>query len=280
MRYFLLICQFVLLLGWGGVFAQAYIIDGNLDDWGVTPFTDWVPDSPNIDWREADDTNRYPGGGLGITVSGFNETRDYEAFYADDDDDYIYWAMVSSVPFDPAFSRTSPRPEDLAMDKDGDGIYEFGFKIGLVGARTDNGAPVQNGVYNVTRWRSQSGAPYQIKNGSQIGTYEIFNRYLGSIEAWNGHGKEPKDAGDGWGWTARTYVLEARVSKLLFGGCAVGDVIRMFFAKYECITDYIWVDLTINGGGNNGVIPEPTSLFLIGTGLFGVFGLRRKKSRA
>ena len=258
--------------------AHAYVLDGDLSDWGVTPFSDWIPNSSRIDWREADDTNKYPNGGLGIRTSGFVESRDYEALYFDNDDNYFYWAMVSSVPFDPAYSRVHPYPEDMAIDANGDGINELGLEVGLLGARTDNGPPVTRGVYDVSRWRRQSNADFDIMSGTQIGTYEIFNRALGEVEPWEGSGSEPRDVGTGFGWTARTYILEARIDRLLFGDLEDGDMLRLFFAKYECITDYIWVDGTIDPT-NGGVIPEPTTMILFGSSLIGFAGLRLKKRK-
>ncbi|MBN2013896.1 MAG: hypothetical protein JW778_01830 [Candidatus Altiarchaeota archaeon] len=32
------------------VYASAYTIDGDLSDWGVTPFSDWIPGSDTCDW--------------------------------------------------------------------------------------------------------------------------------------------------------------------------------------------------------------------------------------
>ena len=263
----------VLFLGLNSNSSYAYVIDGDLSDWGVTPFTDWAPDSSTADWNEEDDISHpYPEW---PRTSGFWESRDLEALYFDNDQDYVYWAMVSSCPFS---GSGSPRPEDLAIDADGDGFYEFGLDVALLDARTDNGAPIQKGVYDMTSWYSSSGIDYMIKNGTQIGTYDIFNRFLGEIEPWDGTGPEPHDVNSGFGWTPDTYVLEGRIDRMLFGGLDAGDTLALSFAKYECITDYIRLNGTIDDGGNgDGVIPEPSSMILLGAGLLGAGFIRKKK---
>ncbi len=258
--------------------AFGYVIDGRLDDWGVTAFTDWQPDSARVEWREADDVNKYSTNeGLGIRTSIFAESRDLEAIYFDNDADYLYWAVVSSIPFDPAYSRTSPYPEDMAIDADGDGIYELGLKIGLLGARTDDGAAIQQDIYQVTRWRTSSGAPYQILQGTDIGDYEIFNRSLGSVEPWTGIGREPRDSGNSWGWTGRTYVLESRIPRWYFGDLNEGDSMRLFLAKYECISDYIWIDGKIDDVPGANPVPEPATMVLLGTSMAGSLIWRRRR---
>ena len=39
--------------------ASAYVIDGDLSDWGVTPFTDWAPNRSTVDYVIEDDIERY-----------------------------------------------------------------------------------------------------------------------------------------------------------------------------------------------------------------------------
>ncbi len=95
----------------------------------------------------------------------------------------------------------------------------------------------------------------------------------------DGPGSEPRDVGTGFGWTARTYVLEGRINRLLLGNFAPGDTMRPFFAKYECITDYIWVDGTVNGHKENGVIPEPATMLLFATGTLGLAVARRRRKK-
>ena len=59
--------------------SQAYVVDGLLNDWGVTPHSDWVPDSTTAEWVE----ENYWGGpdnALPGTSFGGNEF-DVEAMY-------------------------------------------------------------------------------------------------------------------------------------------------------------------------------------------------------
>jgi hypothetical protein len=44
--------------------VHAFQADGYLDDWGITPFSDWVPDTPNSYYTVED---------------GFNHPEDYDS---------------------------------------------------------------------------------------------------------------------------------------------------------------------------------------------------------
>jgi hypothetical protein len=68
--------------------AASYTIDGDLSDWGVTPFSDWVP-SGTADYEETDEVDKY-------TSDGYGSNYDAEALYFDDDKDNYYFAVVTS----------------------------------------------------------------------------------------------------------------------------------------------------------------------------------------
>jgi len=255
----------IVLLFLGTVPAFSYIIDGNLDDWGVTPFTDWVPDSPTADFNEEDNINHpWPQPVGEPWTDTFKEKYDIEAMYFDDDADWIYFGLVSSNPY-----KSDWASEDMAIDVDGDGVNEYGLDLANLNPRTDNGAPIQKGVYSVNSWYNYRNADYRIKSGTQIGTYEIFNRYLGAVEPYYQVS----------GWSPHTYILEGRINKLLFGSLACGQGIRLFFTRITCLKDYIYLSGTCNGNCGNGVIPEPATLLLVGGGLFGLSSLRGRKRR-
>ncbi len=111
--------------------VSAYTIDGDLSDWGVTPFSDWVPDSATADYTESNWAHS-PDIGTGSIPSG-GETFDIEAIYFDDDgainaSGKAYFAVVSSMPETPVWSAGYVMG-DLALDIDNDGAYEYGIKV-------------------------------------------------------------------------------------------------------------------------------------------------------
>jgi hypothetical protein len=120
-----------------GLPVSAYTIDGDLSDWGVTPFTSWAPSSPTADYTE-DNWAHGSDIGSGSMPSG-GETFDLEAIYFDDDgalasngsesvNGKAYFAVVTSMPPAPVWSAGYTMG-DLALDIDNDGSYEYGIKI-------------------------------------------------------------------------------------------------------------------------------------------------------
>ena len=121
-----------LIMGSATVIAVGppYTIDGNIADWGVTPFSDWVPDSPTCDYTVEDypvnDVEPYGG-----------ELYDMEAMYFDDYYDgsiggWAYFATVLSHPPEPNVYPTIAGDLALDLDRDpatGEYGYEYGVKI-------------------------------------------------------------------------------------------------------------------------------------------------------
>ena len=238
--------------------AFAYTIDGKYNDWGFTPFTQWKPSSASVAYTVENNTNHY--GTQPIQTSPFREERDLEALYLDRDQTYLYFALVSSVPFNNP--SVSPRPEDIGLDFNKDGKYEFALDLAYINPIGPNAVanPVSKDVYSVTQWTTESNAPYQVAQGNVIGTYELVNRYLGNIE--------PGVA------FPNTYLLEGRIALSMFGDASFSADITMFLAKYECITDYISVTSHASGAP----VPEPASLTLLGSALVGLVCQRRQRS--
>ncbi|MDH7598792.1 MAG: hypothetical protein QHH07_04020 [Sedimentisphaerales bacterium] len=75
-------------LCWGG-----FVVDADLTDWGVVPFTDWSPD-PGIGFEQTNNLNKY-------NANNYSEYYDFEALYLASDSSNYYIALVSSYPFSP-----------------------------------------------------------------------------------------------------------------------------------------------------------------------------------
>jgi len=114
-------------------YASAYAVDGNLADWGITPFTDWVPSSPTANCIEhdydgtnpLDNPSPYPDSPYG------GELFDIEMMCFDDAPGMAYFtSLVSMGPqgYGTYFMG------DLALNLDNNPAtgmlgYEYGIKL-------------------------------------------------------------------------------------------------------------------------------------------------------
>jgi len=115
------------------VAGPPYTIDGDLTDWGITPFTDWAPDSPTAECEvhdfnglnPIDNPDPYPDSPYG------NELFDVEMMCFDDYTGIAYFASVTSMP---PGGDSGYIMGDLALDIDADSTtgeygYEYGIKL-------------------------------------------------------------------------------------------------------------------------------------------------------
>jgi len=166
------------------VMALKYNIDGDLSDWGLVDLSDnttwsnngtWLP-NPGVYFVVEDNKDPRYGGtypytgvhikGVGSSYSAYEEPKvqhrdgrwviepygsdyyDIEAIYLDQDNDYIYVAVVTGENPD---AEGTARPGDLALNLDGDSStgeygYEYGIKLG-----TKTGLE-QFGIYSNPDW--------------------------------------------------------------------------------------------------------------------------------
>ena len=183
--------------------AQGYTIDGDLgSDWGVDLTSAW---SVNDTWVPKDDVtfiveDNKNGKGVHIIGRGLNyaayiepliqlstgtwtyepfgaEGFDLEAMYVDEDSDYIYIAIVTSLY---TSGPPDPIPGDLALNLDGDagtGGYGYEYGIRLSG---DRDAVTQWHIYRTLadeNWNVPGAVPMnkpnilnEINPGTEIGT--------------------------------------------------------------------------------------------------------------
>ena len=122
--------------------AAAYTIDGNCSDWGVYPVNDlsnpdrlndtslipiktgisYVIENDDAYWAipPITDSNNFTG----------PEWCDIEAMYVDDDSEFIYVLIITSMPkLGMDWYGPHIQPGDLALDFNGDNTFEYGVKI-------------------------------------------------------------------------------------------------------------------------------------------------------
>lgn len=148
--------------------ADAYLINGLLDDWGVQPHVQWAP-SAGISWIEEDN---WGSGHSGFPSGG--EAYDAEAMYAHVTGGMTYLALVTSFPRDGIYSS---RPGDFGIDLDLDGIYEYGLKTT---------GPQAGGLFADPIWMDAttypSSSPSRILGGTLIDTQPLAYHQTGIIE--------------------------------------------------------------------------------------------------
>ena len=237
-------CLGVLLVAHVG--TASVIVDGQLDDWGVTPFVDWVPDLSasyvEENWGDhPGEYGAYPHGG---------EAYDQEAIYAHVDADILYIAIVTSIPESGNKYRSHQiMPGDLAIDVGADGAYDYG----VVGYGSDKGE-----VYLGPDWSTPHGfvgfpsaGPSTLSGGTYLDTIDFVYADAGRLEGGSTH----------------TYILEMALELSLLnqptGALSLHHVMT-------CANDPLDLQIGLQH------IPEPATIGLVLSGAALVFGARRR----
>lgn len=169
------------------------------------------------------------------------ELYDVEAMYCDIDGAMAYMAIVTSFPNSGYRGAT---PGDLAIDLDRDGIYEYGLKT--TGAH-------QGGLYANPTWSLATtyplSSPAKILSGTLLDVQPLIYWQSGIVE--NGF---------------PTYIIEG-----CFDWTALGSPDQPFDLHWTMSCGNDVLNLTASP------VPEPASLFLLGSGFAAFWGFSRRK---
>jgi hypothetical protein len=245
----------VVLASVASVPSYAYIIgDGSISDIaGVTPFSDWSPSNPNVDWA---------GGGAELNKGGVNNTSvlaDFGGPHFDDSASNVYFALVTSFPQAGVLKDgVLYRPGDIAIN-----LYGSNFDYG-VKTNTLSGFGNVGDVYATTpgNWVLPHGSTGFPTNGP---SEFVGGSLLGNIGAQFAYTELAGFPSNG----VPTYAIP----KSWLGNPGVGEDITLRWTM-SCGND----DIGIKGDIDTPPLPEPASMLLMGAGLMGAAFFRKKKT--
>jgi hypothetical protein len=276
------------ILGFIATPLFAYVINGQVDDWGITLSDslalrkwyldthlpsggfdiDYLPTEDNagnkdkdgvdiVGWQTVGPGSTYGGWGKwnGNNVYFEGNTFDVEAIYFDNDADNAYIAIITGFPFGGGTAPGNPwfYPGDIGIDKNGDGKYEYAIDVREYDT-TNNKA----NFYGNAAWKSvyypqfDIAGPWEISSGNIINTVDF---------AYSGYQNSH-------------YVLEAAIPLSYMGlnpQALKSPYPLAIHWTMQCGNDYINLPADVNP------TPEPATLSLLGLGLLGLAGLGRKK---
>jgi hypothetical protein len=240
-----------LILGLASVSLAGYVIDADLSDWGVTPFSDWLPDSGTADYIQQDDVKNRPD------IGGFREIYDFEALFFDDDADNLYFAVVTSNSWSNPYD--AQMIGDLCLDFDGYSIGDLGIVTGLEYAIR---LIVSTGeVLSGTTWQDtgywtpdtlvyRQNSPWRARTGTVEGSATI---------AYNESVTEPPPYVLYNAPYDNTTIIEIAVSRSILPYLQPGDTVLSHITCY-CGNDALNLTGIVD-------VPEPATI------IFGLFGL-------
>lgn len=261
-------CLFFILSGINCSFA--YIIDGDIKDWGVhlnasgaekMGYLNLDANLPSggldIDYKTEDNTDKYQG--WKKVEPGWSDGNRYdaEAFYFDNDEAYAYLAIVTGLAFDD--NKYPPGDIFIGLETDGTGkpVYKYAIDVSSYDS-SDETADFYDGITSTAGTTCfSSSSPWIVTNGTTTTdpVEFVYEQYESSSH----------------------YVLEAKIALSLLGGLSgsAGSPVTAIWLHWtmQCGNDLLDLAADVNP------VPEPASLLLVAMGLLGLGGARYKKIR-
>lgn len=247
--------------------ANAFVIDGKLNDWLGTPVgnkNDWKPTDSTVSYFVEDQSSYFLNPGYG------GQAYDAEAIYVKSDALNLYIAVVTGL----SPGTTDYPAGDLAFDFGNNGSYEYGVIVKGDSNKPLGGIGNQGQVYKVSQWNvglwdvngglsstthlpGDPAHPTTVKAGSVLGLASLV------------YNSTPINLlGDQGG---QHYVIEAQISKAFFDPA---DLVKPFTLQWTmaCANDSISVDPPSN-------VPTPTILPMLALGLALLIGFKRNPNQ-
>jgi hypothetical protein len=238
--------------------AQAYTIDGDLSDWGLTQTgaaSDWTPNA-NVDaWAVEDQT----GNGTYLSPGWGGQKYDAEAIYLDISGGKLNIAIVTGhSPLTPQ-GGGSYAPGDIGIDFGINGSYEFGLET------TGSNGNTAGTLYSVSSWGAglwgaSNQGPTSILAGAVAGVGDVDYTIAG-------------ESNMGIYSADKHYYYEASIPLSAFGANWGSGPFQVHWTM-NCANDSIKVGVTDPNVYRH--IPEPASLALLGLGFAGMLASRRR----
>ena len=217
-----------------------YKIDGNLSEWGVIPFVDWVPDSETAayiteDYNGTNPSERPLGG----------EAYDIEAMYFDSNGTDAFFAVVTS------FRYTG----DLGIDLNNDGVCEYGIVTRPL--RPNYGTVYKDPIWSKPTHPGEASGI--IKDGTVVGIAELKQVQI--------------DSDPGWKPNIPNHIIEISVKRSVLGNPTEGQLSKILLTMW-CGNDEIVLGLKWTEE-----IPEFSTIVIPITATIGLFYFFRSKRR-